>query len=58
MSKPQPLPVRPEPEQPERLDPETERVLQERLTNPGPLRPWSEFEAEESRRKPQPPTPR
>jgi hypothetical protein len=57
-SKPQPIPVRPDPEQPERLDPETERVLRERLADPGALRPWDEFEAEERRRKPESPMPR
>ena len=53
----QPIPTCPEPEQPERLDPETERILQERLINPGALRTYSDFEAEETRRKPRPPTP-
>jgi len=57
-SKPQPVPGRPEPEQPDRLDPDTERILRERLADPGPLRPWGEFEAEERRRKPESPMPR
>ena len=48
----QPIPACPEPEQPERLDPETERILQERLINPGALRTYSDFEAEETRRAP------
>lgn len=55
---PERIQVRPEPEPPERLDPETERVLRERLADPGPLRPWSEFEAEERRRTPESPMPR
>ena len=55
---PERSPVRPEPEQPERLDPETERVLRERLADPGPTRPWDEFYTEEKKRKPQPPMPR
>jgi hypothetical protein len=57
-SKPHPAPVRPEPEQPERLDSEVEQTLRERLADHGPLRPWAEFEAEETRQKPQPPAPR
>ena len=57
-SNPERLPVRPEREQPEPLDSETERVLQERLADPGPIRPWGEFEAEERQRKPSPPTSR
>lgn len=56
--KPARIPARPDaqPEQP--LDAETRRILEDRLAEPGPLRPWSDFEAEESRRKPEPPLPR
>jgi hypothetical protein len=58
MSKPQSVPVRQEPEQPERLDEETKRILEDRLADAGPTRPWDEFYAEEQKRKPQPPMPR
>ena len=41
MSKPQPIPVRPEPEQPERLDEETKRILADRLALNEPAEPWA-----------------
>jgi hypothetical protein len=58
-SKPQPVPTRPDRDDAEEpVLPEIERIVRERITDPGPLRPWGEFEAEESRRKPESPTPR
>ncbi len=58
MSKPAPAPRRPDVESEAPLDAETRRILAERLAEPGPLRPWREFEAEEQRRKPESPKPR
>ena len=55
MSKPQPLPTRPDAD--DRLDEETVQVLTERRENPGPLRPWDEAfrELKKARPEPQPP---
>ena len=57
--KPATAPARPDPDDSqEPVLPEVERVVRERLADPGPLRPWGEFEAEEKGRKPEPPMPR
>ena len=54
MRNPERLPVRPEAEQPERLDPETERILRERMSRDEPSEPWSVVKKRILERKPMP----
>ena len=53
--KPAHAPVRPDDD--DRLDDETVRILTERRENPGPLRPWDDAlkELKKARPEPQPP---
>ena len=49
-------PTRPaDADQTDLVSPEVERILRERLADPGPTRPWDEFYAEQKKGKPQPP---
>ena len=53
-SKPERIPVRPEPEQPERLDEETKRILAERLALNETAEPWAVVKKRILERKPMP----
>jgi hypothetical protein len=57
MSKPQPAHAPVLPDDDDRLDDETVRILTERRENPGPLRPWNDAlkELKQARPEPQPP---
>ena len=54
LTKPERIPVRPEPEQPERLDEDTKRILAERLALNEPAEPWAVVKKRILERKPMP----